>query len=127
MGSRIISGIGGSCDFSRNAYLSVFFTLSTAKGGRLSSIVPFCSHIDSTEHDVKIVVTEYGVADLRNCSPCERAPKLIAIAHPDYRPMLQDYYERAVEKCADGCGHTPHILSEALSWHVRAAATGSMR
>lgn len=126
MGSRIISGIGGSCDFSRNAYLSVFFTLSTAKGGKLSSIVPFCSHIDSTEHDVKIIVTEHGVADLRNCSPWERAQRIIAIAHPDFRPQLQDYYDRAAEKCRDGRGHTPHILSEALSWHVRAEETGSM-
>lgn len=127
LGTKMMSGIGGSCDFSRNAYLTVFFSLSTAKDGNISCIVPFCSHIDSTEHDVNIIVTEYGVADLRNKSPRERVPEMIKIAHPDYRPMLQDYYDRAVTLCGPGAAHTPHILEEALSWHVRARDTGSMK
>ena len=72
-----------------------------------------------------VVVTEYGYADLRGCSPRERAQKMIAIAHPDYRDMLQDYFDRA---CAQPKpGHTPHILSEALSWHDRFNKTGSMK
>lgn len=127
LGTKMVSGIGGSCDFSRNAYLTVFFSLSTAKNGDISCIVPFCSHIDSTEHDVNVIVTEYGVADLRNRSPRERVPEMIKIAHPDFRPMLQDYYDRAVKLCGPGAAHTPHIMEEALSWHARARNTGSMK
>ena len=125
-GSRMISGIGGSGDYARNAALTVFFTLSTARGGAVSSIVPFCSHIDHTEHDVDVIVTEYGAADLRNRSPRERAAEMIRIAHPDYRPLLQDYFDRACAQAAPGSGHTPHILGEALSWHERYLRTGTM-
>ena len=45
-GTKMMNGIGGSGDFARNAYLTIFYTPSTAKGGKISSIVPFCSHID---------------------------------------------------------------------------------
>ena len=127
MGTRMVSGIGGSGDYARNALLTVFFTLSTAKNGKISSIVPMCPHIDHTEHDVDVIVTEYGAADLRNKSPRQRAREMIRISHPDYRSLLADYYERAVAECSPGGAHTPHILSEALSWHVRARETGSMR
>ena len=127
IGSRLMNGIGGSGDFARNAYLSIFMTASTAKGGNISSIVPMCSHIDHPEHDVSIIVTEYGLADLRNTSPRERALKIInTCAHPDYRPMLLDYYQRALKSAKPGTCHTPHRLSEALSWHERFNTTGSM-
>lgn len=127
MGTRMVSGIGGSGDFARNALLTAFFTLSTARGGAVSSIVPMCPHVDHTEHDVDVIVTEYGVADLRNRSPRQRAREMIRISHPDYRPLLEDYFERASAQCADGEGHTPHLLSEALSWHERCRRTGTMR
>lgn len=127
MGSRMISGIGGSGDYARNAFLTVFFTLSTAKNGNISSIVPFCSHIDHTEHDVDIVVTEYGLADLRDKSPRERAQEMIRISHPDYRHMLKDYYDRALKECGPGNCHTPILLNEALSWHERYRKTGTMK
>jgi len=126
-GTRMISGIGGSGDYARNAYLTVFFTLSTAKNGDISSIVPMCSHIDHTEHDVDIIITEYGLADLRNKSPRQRAAEMIRVSHPDYRPLLQDYYDRAVAHCGPGYCHTPHILSEAFSWHTRFQETGTMK
>lgn len=126
LGTKIISGIGGALDFAHNAALTCFFTLSTAKKGALSTIVPCCSHIDITEHDANIIVTEYGVADLRNKSPRQRVAEMIRIAHPDYRPLLQDYYDRAVEACGPANGQTPHILEETLSWHVRARDTGTM-
>ena len=64
-GGKMMNGIGGSGDFERNAYISIFTCPSVAKNGMISSIVPFCSHIDHTEHDVNIIVTEQGVADLR--------------------------------------------------------------
>jgi succinyl-CoA:acetate CoA-transferase len=125
MGSRIQNGIGGSGDFARNAYVSFFVTPSTAKGGAISSIVPMVSHVDHTEHDVHVVVTEQGLADLRGLAPRKRARVLIDnCAHPDYRPMLEDYFERA-ERGAYG-RHTPHLLDEALSWHQRFVRTGTM-
>ena len=73
MGTQMMNGIGGSGDFARNGYISIFLTPSTAKDGAISSIVPFVSHVDHTEHDTMVIVTEYGYADLRGCSPRERA------------------------------------------------------
>jgi succinyl-CoA:acetate CoA-transferase len=125
-GSRIMNGIGGSGDFARNGYLSVFMSPSTAKGGKVSGIVPMASHVDHTEHDTMVIVTEQGLADLRGLSPRQRARQIIArCAHPDFRPMLEDYFERASR---DSYGkHTPHLLGEALSWHQRMVETGDMR
>jgi succinyl-CoA:acetate CoA-transferase len=125
MGSSIMNGIGGSGDFARNAYLSIFMTPSTAKGGRISCIVPMVSHVDHTEHDVQVIVTEQGLADLRGLSPRQRARLIIErCAHPDFRPALLDYFGRA-ETGAPGM-HTPHLLQEALSWHSRYVAEGHM-
>ncbi|MGY1661835.1 acetyl-CoA hydrolase/transferase family protein [Geodermatophilus sp. SYSU D00705] len=126
MGSRIQNGIGGSGDFARNAFTSFFLTPSTAKGGAISTIVPMVSHVDHTEHDVSVIVTEQGLADLRGLAPRKRAELVIErCAHPDYRPLLRDYYERALR---DSPGrHTPHLLAEALGWHTRYLADGTMR
>ncbi|MDO5301057.1 MAG: acetyl-CoA hydrolase/transferase family protein [Tissierellia bacterium] len=122
-GTKLMNGIGGSGDFARNGYISIFTTASTAKDGKISSIVPMVSHHDHTEHDVMVIVTEQGVADLRGLDPIERAEAIIEnCAHPDYREALRDYLNRAKEKG----GHIPHLLDEALSWHSRLAATGSM-
>ncbi|MBA4503172.1 acetyl-CoA hydrolase/transferase family protein [Marinobacterium marinum] len=125
MGTRMMNGIGGSGDFARNGYLSIFVSPSTAKDGAISAIVPMVSHVDHTEHDVKIIVTEQGLADLRGLSPRQRAHEIINnCAHPDFRPALIDYYERALHS---GRGmHTPHLLEEALSWHRRYEETGHM-
>ena len=95
-GVRVMNGIGGSGDFARNAGLTVFTTASTAKGGTLSCIVPQVTHVDHTEHDVDVLVTEQGAADLRGLTAYERAEKIIEnCAHLDYRPMLRDYLEKA--------------------------------
>ncbi|MDF2692575.1 MAG: succinate CoA transferase [Labilithrix sp.] len=126
MGSAIMNGIGGSGDFARNAYLSIFMTPSVAKNGAISCIVPMASHVDHTEHDVQILVTEQGLADLRGTSPTQRARLIVdRCAHPDYRDALNDYLARA-KKGAFG-QHTPHLLDEALSWHSRYVKTGSMQ
>jgi succinyl-CoA:acetate CoA-transferase len=126
MGSRIQNGIGGSGDFARNAYISFFVTPSTAKGGAISSIVPMVSHVDHTEHDVGVIVTEQGLADLRGLAPRRRASLVIEkCAHPDYRPLLEDYVDRALSGAYGK--QTPHLLDEALSWHVRFMRTGTMR
>ena len=125
MGSRIMNGIGGSGDFARNAGLTIFSTGSLAKNGDISCIVPMVSHVDHTEHDVDVIVTEQGVADLRWKTPRERARLLIEnCAHPDYRDALRDYFERA---CREVGGQTPHLLGEALSWHRRYQESGSMK
>lgn len=125
MGSSIMNGIGGSGDFARNAYLSIFMSPSTAKDGKISSIVPMVSHVDHTEHDVAVLVTEQGLADLRGLSPSQRALKVIDhCAHPSFRPALHDYLARA--KAGAPGQHTPHLLDEALGWHTRYLRTGSM-
>ncbi len=124
-GTKIMNGIGGSGDYARNGFLTVFFTTSLAKGGAISSVVPFCSHVDHTEHDVDVIVSERGVADLRGLSPKERALVIIdKVANPKYQPLLKDYFERACKEC--GNSQTPHILSEALSFHDRFVKTGTM-
>lgn len=125
MGSGMMNGIGGSGDFARNGAITIFSTASLAKNGDISSIVPMVSHVDHTEHDVMVIVTEQGYADLRGCSPKERAVKIINnCAHPDYRDKLMDYFNRA---CRSGAQHTPHILEEALSWHIKYQKTGTMK
>jgi succinyl-CoA:acetate CoA-transferase len=125
MGSRIQNGIGGSGDFARNAYVSIFMTPSTAKGGKISSIVPLASHVDHITQDVQVIATEQGLADLRGLSPKQRAELIINnCAHPDYKPMLRDYYRRAREH-SYGL-QSPCLPAEALSWHQRFIDTGSM-
>ena len=124
MGTKMMNGIGGSGDFTRNAYISIFVTPSIAKNGDISCVVPMISHVDHTEHDVQVIVTEQGLADLRGLSPRERAETIIDnCAHPEYKPKLKDYYQRALEKG----GHTPHLIEEALSWHKRFLETGCMK
>lgn len=125
MGTRMMNGIGGSGDFTRNGYLSIFTTTSTAKDGAISSIVPMVSHVDHTEHDVHVVVTEQGLADLRGLSPRERAHAIIEhCAHPEYRPALRTYLAAAE---AEVGGHEPQLLDKALSWHQRYRQFGTMK
>ena len=122
-GSKMMNGVGGSCDFTCNAMLATFTCGSTAKDGKISSIVPFCSHIDHTEHYVDAIVTEYGVADLRNKCATDKAKALIEIAHPDYRPLLRDYMKLAEKRG----GHTPHVISAAFAMHDTYLRKGDMR
>jgi acetyl-CoA hydrolase len=122
MGRKLMNGIGGSGDFTRNAYLSIFTCPSTAKGLKISTIVPLVSHVDHSEHSVQIIATEYGVADLRGKSPFERASEIIEkCAHPEYRELLHSYVA-----IVEG-GHTPHTLSAAFRMHEQFQKTGDMR
>ena len=122
-GTQMMNGIGGSGDFARNSYLSIFVTKSLAKGGAISSVVPMVSHVDHNEHDVDILVTEVGLADLRGLAPRERAETIIRnCVHPSYRELAADYHRRALQRG----GHTPHLLEEAFAWHLRFQQTGSM-
>lgn len=122
-GSKIMNGVGGSGDYARSAALTIFMCPSVAKGGAISSIVPMVSHTDHPEHDVDVVVTEYGVADLRGKSDMQKSVELIKVAHPDYRPMLTDYL-RLAEK---GSGQTHHCLSAAFAMHDTFLRKGDMR
>ncbi|MFD1031943.1 acetyl-CoA hydrolase/transferase family protein [Metaplanococcus flavidus] len=123
-GTKMMNGIGGSGDFARNSRLSIFVTKATVKDGKISSVVPFVSHVDHTEHDVHVLITEFGYADLRGLAPRERAGLIIEkCADPAYRDQLRAYYEEALTRG----GHTPHVLEKAFSWHQRLAEEGSMR
>lgn len=121
LGTKMMNGLGGSGDFTRNAYISIFTTPSMAKGGKISSIVPYVSHIDHSEHSVKILITEYGVADLRGKSPRQRAELIIEnCVAPEYRPLLREYLEKAPQ------GHTPLNLNNCFAMHKALAETGDM-
>ncbi|WP_188207898.1 acetyl-CoA hydrolase/transferase family protein [Alkalibacillus aidingensis] len=122
-GTKMMNGIGGSGDFARNARLAVFVTKSIAKDGKISSVVPFVPHVDHTEHDVDVLVTEQGYADLRGLAPRQRVELIIEnCAHPMYRDQLREYYEEALQRG----GQTPHVLEKALSWHTNLAKYGTM-
>lgn len=123
-GTHMMNGLGGSGDFARNAHLAIFVTKSIAKGGKISSAVPMVGHVDHTEHDVDIIVTEQGLADLRGLAPRERALLIIEkCVHPDYRPLLQKYFDRA---CTLIGGQTPHILEECFNFHINLRKHGNM-
>ena len=123
MGTKMMNGIGGSGDFTRSAYLSIFTTPSSAKGGKISSFVPMVSHTDHSEHSVKIIVSEYGVADLRGKSPVQRAEEIINnCVHPDYKPLLREY----MELCKNN-GHTTQDLDGAFAFHKEFMKSGDMK
>lgn len=121
LGTKMMNGIGGSCDFTRNAYISIFTTPSTAKDGKISSIVPMVSHLDQSEHSVKVLITEHGVADLRGKSPIQRAHCIIEnCVAPEYRDMLRRYLESAPK------AHTPMNMDTCFAMHKAFAETGDM-
>lgn len=125
IGTKMMNGIGGSGDFARNAGVSIFMTPSVAKDGAISSIVPMVSHVDSCEHDVCVIVTEQGIADLRGKSPKERAKLIIEnCAHPDYKEELWEYFNHALE--VSPSKHTPHDLAHAFDMHLRFLEKGDM-
>jgi succinyl-CoA:acetate CoA-transferase len=106
-GSWMLNGLGGSGDFNSNALVSVTALPSTAADGDISRIVPMATHVDHTEHDIDVVITEHGAADLRGLAPHERATELVEqCASPKFRPELRDYRERATERG----GHMPHDM-----------------
>ncbi len=123
LGTKMMNGVGGAADFARNAYISVFICPSVAKGGNISAIVPYASHIDSSEHSVMIIITEQGIADLRGKSPRQRAECIIEnCAHPSYRPLLREYLH-----LMDGQGgHTPLSLHHAFAFHEEFMKSGDM-
>ena len=121
-GKTMMNGIGGSGDFTRNAYLSIFTCPSLQKGGKISTLVPQVTHADHSEHSVQVIVTEHGVADLRRLDPRQRAHVIIdKCAHPDFRADLHHY----LALCVDG--HEPFNFEHAFAFHRRFQQTGDMR
>lgn len=124
-GSRVMNGIGGGANFAENAGLSVIVLPAIAKNGAISTIVPMVSHVDITEHNVDVIITEHGIADLRGCDELERAHRIIDnCSDPEYRELLTEYLNEAVKY---NPGHHPVDLRNALSWHIRLLETGSMK
>lgn len=122
MGKNLMNGIGGSGDFTRNAYISIFTCPSIAKNGAISTIVPLVAHLDHSEHSVNVIITEQGIADLRCKDPVQRAKEIILkCAHPDYRELLLKYMGEAKN------GHTPQTLSKAFAMHQTFMETKDMR
>ncbi|MEG1586787.1 MAG: acetyl-CoA hydrolase/transferase family protein [Bacteroidales bacterium] len=123
VGTKMMNGIGGSGDFTRNAYISIFSCPSVAKEGKISAIVPFVSHVDHSEHSVDVLITEQGIADLRGKSPAQRAEIIIEnCVHPDYKQLLRDYLK--LSKCKS---HTHHTMIAAFGFHNQFNKTGDMR
>ncbi len=123
LGKMMMNGIGGSGDFTRAAYMSIFSCPSTAKGGKISAIVPLVSHLDHSEHSVAVVVTEQGVADLRGKDPLQRAELIIDnCVHPDYKQQMRDYLKQI-----DKTNHEPFSLSTSFAMHRQFNDTGDMR
>ena len=121
-GSNLMNGIGGSADYARNGSITIFYTPSVTKSGKVSAIVPFCSHIDSSEHDVDVIITERGIADLRGKGPLKRAREIIEnCAHPDYKNLLREYLKIAEQ------GHEPQSMRAAFAFHDTYLRKGSMR
>jgi 4-hydroxybutyrate CoA-transferase len=97
IGPKQFSGVGGQVDFVRGASMcpdgkSIIAIPSTAKGGKVSRIVPTLdegSAVTTSRNDVNYVVTEFGVADLRGKTLKQRAEALINIAHPVFREDLK--------------------------------------
>ncbi|HMT44576.1 MAG TPA: acetyl-CoA hydrolase/transferase C-terminal domain-containing protein [Chakrabartia sp.] len=89
------SGAGGQLDFVRGANaskggLSIIACRSTARGGTVSRIVPrLDGPVTTPRNDVRFIVTEYGVADMRGKTLRQRAEALIMLAHPAFREKLR--------------------------------------
>ena len=128
-GSHMLYGVGGSGDFMRNAYIGIMHVPAARKTatGWISSIVPKCPHVDHTEHEVAVIVTEYGLADLRGLTPRERSREIIKIAHPMFREQLTAYVEQAESYCRKhNMMHEPHLLSKAFKMHINNMEKGTM-
>jgi acyl-CoA hydrolase len=101
LGGVHVGAVGGANDFVRGAAVSpqgraLTALRSTTTKGTISRIVPKLkdSVVTTARSDVDLIVTEYGVAEMRGRSLRQRAESLIAIAHPDFRAGLAEAAER---------------------------------
>lgn len=101
---RYLGAIGGQLDFVRGAQIaadgrSIMALPSTTPDRKHSRIVASLDGrpVTTPRSEADIVVTEYGAAHLRGCSLHERARRLLAIAHPDFRDALRPAVKQAAE------------------------------
>ncbi len=102
IGFRQYTGTGGASDFAYGAYHSkggkgILAIASTAKKGTVSKIAPILDPgaiVSISRNIVDYVVTEYGIARLRDRSVRQRVNNLIAVAHPDFRAELRREADR---------------------------------
>jgi len=115
-GSKVVNGIGGGAGFAQNAGLSVIVMPSTTNNGNISGIVPMVFHQDISEHDVDVIITDQGIADIRGLDDRSRAELIINECSSEiYKPLLKSYYTKA---CLNG-GHHPQDPVEAYKWYER--------
>jgi succinyl-CoA:acetate CoA-transferase len=120
IGDRFIVGVGGSGDHAKASYITIV-ALPSITGSGLPRVVPLVYHVDLVDHDVDIIVTDQGWADLRGLSPLEKARAIIeGCAHPSYKDILWDYLETVVKKT----GHRPVDLRKAVEFREKLFASG---
>lgn len=132
-GTRMINGLGGSGDFLRNGFLKIMHCPSarptkTDPTG-ITCVVPKAPHIDHTEHDLDVVVTDQGLADLRGLAPKDRAQLIInKCVHPDYKDIMQEYLDISTKICiAKGVGHEPQLFDRCFKMQMNLAKNGTMK
>ena len=102
-GNQYLGGTGGQVDYVRagsrsRGGRSVIALPATAKGGKVSRIaVALSGPVTTARSDVDVIVTEFGAAELRGQTLAERARRLVAIAHPDFREEL-DRTAQAIQR-----------------------------
>jgi acyl-CoA hydrolase len=120
IGDRFIVGVGGSGDHAKASYITIV-ALPSITGSGLPRVVPLVYHVDLVDHDVDIIVTDQGWADLRGLSPLEKARAIIEeCAHPSYKDILWDYLETVVKKT----GHRPVDLRKAVEFREKLFTSG---
>jgi acyl-CoA hydrolase len=93
-GDHYLGATGGQVDYVRAAGRSsggrsITALPATAKGGKVSRITAaLCGPVTTPRSDVDVIVTEFGAAELKGCTLAERARRLLAVAHPDFRDEL---------------------------------------
>jgi acyl-CoA hydrolase len=93
-GTSYLGGTGGQVDYVRGGSRStggrsIIALPATAAGGTISRIVASLGGpVTTARSEVDIIATEFGAAELRGQSLAERARRLTAIAHPDFREQL---------------------------------------
>jgi acyl-CoA hydrolase len=94
-GSQYLGGTGGQVDYVRagsrsSGGRSIIALPATAKGGKVSRIAAALSGpVTTARSEVDVIATEFGAAELKGQTLAERARRMVAIAHPDFREQLQ--------------------------------------
>ena len=88
-----VGAVGGAVDFLRAAHYSrgglPIVALPSTAGKHSRIVAKLNGPVSTPRSDAGIIVTEYGVADLRGATLGERARRLLAIAHPEHRERLE--------------------------------------